>query len=272
MSVPEPAAPTATRVPITLGRGIAIAVLYAAVFLVAGLISGVDYDNISQSSSNVVGFVVIPVGLGILVTLAVTARWGWWHQLFHEDDRLTRPRWRWLIPAFVSGTILVTLIVAPWDEFPVGLVLLILIGTLMVGFAEEIIFRGYVLLGARARYTEVGAWFFSSAAFGLLHGLNIISGQAVGLTLKQIVLAFVLGSGFYLIRRITGLLVVCMVLHGLWDFSTFIGAGRGDHAEGIAAGLAAAPFVYGAAITIIAVLVITFRKHGATDDAAPATA
>ncbi len=272
MSPAQTQNPSTTRVPITLGRGIAVAVLYAVVFLVAGIVSGVDYDDISQSTSNVLGFVVIPVGLGIIVTLALTARWGWWHQLFHEDNRIMHPGWRWLVPAFVCGTILVTLIVAPWDEFPVGLVLLILVGTLMVGFAEEIIFRGYVLLGARARYSEVGAWFFSSAAFGLLHGLNIFTGQAVGVTVRQIVLAFVLGSGFYLIRRISGLLVVCMVLHGLWDFSTFIGGGRGDHAEGLAAGLAAAPFAYGAMITIIALLVVTFRKHGGAGDAAPAAA
>ncbi len=264
--------PTATRVPITLGRGIAVAVLYAVVFMAAGLVSGVDYDELSQSTSNVLGFVVIPVGLGIIATLALTARWGWWHQLFHEEHRLTHPRWRWLIPALVSGTILVTLIVAPWDEWPVGLVLLIFVGTLMVGFAEEIIFRGYVLLGARAHYGEVGAWFFSSAAFGLLHGLNIFTGQAIGATVQQIVAAFLLGSGFYLIRRMTGLLVVCMVLHGLWDFATFMGQGRGDTADDVPASAFAAPFTYGAIIVIIAVLVITFRRHGGTGEPAPAGA
>ncbi len=33
--------------------------------------------------------------------------------------------------------------------------------------------------------------------------------------------AFVLGSAFYLVRRITGLLIVGMVIHALWDFGTF---------------------------------------------------
>jgi membrane protease YdiL (CAAX protease family) len=269
MSATDPTAPTAPRVPVTLGRGLAVAVLYAVVFMVAGLVSGVDYDELSQSTSNVLGFVVIPVGLGIVVTLALAGRWGWWHRLFHEENRITRPRWRWLVPAFMCGMILVTLIAAPWDEWPVGLVLLILAGTAMVGFAEELLFRGYVLLGARARYGEVGAWFVSSAAFGLFHGLNILTGQAIGATVQQIVAAFVFGSGFYLIRRISGLLVVCMVIHALWDFSTFIGAGRGDSGDRLTGTLAAAPFMYGAIITIVAVLVITFRRGGGTDEAAP---
>jgi membrane protease YdiL (CAAX protease family) len=261
-----------TRVPITLGRALAVAALYAVVFLVADLVSGVDYDKITDSTSNVVGFVVIPVGLGIIATLALTARWGWWQPLLHEEEPLTRPRWRWLIPALMCGTILVTLIAAPWHQFTTGLVLLILVGTLMVGFAEEIIFRGYLLVGARSRYSEVGAWFLTSALFALFHGLNIITGQAVGATIQQIIFAFLFGSGLYLIRRISGLLVVGMVIHGLWDFSSFIGAGRGDTVDAVPNTVAAAPFTYGAIIAIIAVLVITFRRKGATDEGDPAVA
>lgn len=52
------------RVPPSLARGAAIAALYAAVFLVAGIASGVDYDELSESASNVLGFVVIPSGSG----------------------------------------------------------------------------------------------------------------------------------------------------------------------------------------------------------------
>ena len=126
--------------------------------------------------------------------------------------------------------------------------------------------------GGGAAYGQSGAWVLSSAAFGLLHGLTIFTGQALGQTVQQILLAFVSGSGFYLIRRMTGLLVVCMVIHGLWDFSSFIGSGRGDTADDIPAGVVAAPFMYGAVIAIIAVLVITFRRRGGTSEPAPAGA
>lgn len=257
--------------PPSLARGIAIAVLYMAVFIVAALVSGVDYDALSDSTSNVVGFVIIPVGLATIVTLAVTARWGWWHALFHDDEKLDRPRWRWLVPGFMVATILVTLIASPWHEFSTALVLLILVGTMMVGFAEEIIFRGYVLLGARSRYTEVGAWFCSSAVFGLFHGVNVVFGQDIGPTVQQVVVAFIFGSGLYLIRRMTGLLVVGMVIHGFWDFSTFIGAGRGEEV-GISNTVAATPFQFGAIIAIIALLVSVFRHRRGADAEASATA
>ena len=195
--------------------------------------------------------------------------------MFHEDEPLTRPRWCWLVPALFYAVIVVTLVASPWHEFSTGLVLVILAGMMMVGFAEEIVFRGYVLLGARARYSEVGAWFVSSALFGLFHGLNIIMGQAVLTTIQQVIAAFVLGSGLYLVRRISGLLVVGMVTHGLWDFASFLGSGRAGAAEaadGVPHTIAAAPFTYGLMLAVIAVLVITFRKHGGSSDPAPASA
>jgi hypothetical protein len=48
-----------TRVPITLGRGLVVAVLHIAVSLAAALLSGVGSDELDPSSSNVVGFVII---------------------------------------------------------------------------------------------------------------------------------------------------------------------------------------------------------------------
>jgi uncharacterized protein len=248
------------RVEASLARALAVAALYAVVFLVAGLLSGVDYDEVSDSTSNVVGFVIIPVALGILATLAVTARWGWWHALFHEDERLTRPRWARLIPVLFVLSITATLIVAPWHEWSVGLVLLILFGTMMVGFAEEIVYRGYLLIGARARFSEVGAWFLTSVLFALFHGLNILTGQSVGTTIQQVGFAFIMGSGLYLVRRVSGLLIVGMVIHGLWDFASFIGAGRGEDTGAIPDTIAAAPFIWATMLLIIAALVVLFRR------------
>ncbi|MCU0259077.1 MAG: CPBP family intramembrane metalloprotease [Solirubrobacteraceae bacterium] len=264
-----PAGAATPRVPFTLGRGVAVFALYAVVSFSAMLVSGVDYDRLSESTSNVLGFVVIPIGLGIAATLALTWRWGWWRALFREAEPLTQPRWARVLPALWILTILITLVAAPWDEWSTGLVLLILLGTLMVGFGEEIVFRGYLLVGARSRYSEVGAWFFTSALFGLFHGLNIVTGQAVGTTLQQVGTAFLMGSGLYLIRRISGLLVVGMVIHGLWDFSTFIGAGRGDDAgAGVPSAAYAAPFVLAAMIVTIVLLVKLFRRR--SDAPAPA--
>ena len=77
-------------------------------------------------------------------------------------------------------------------------------------------------------------WFFTSILFGLLHGVNVILGQGAVLTVRQVIFAFVIGSVFYAIRRISGTIVVVMVVHALWDFGTF------THVAGQTAGAAAA--------------------------------
>ena len=73
----------------------------------------------------------------------------------------------------------------------------------MVGFNEEIVFRGLSLVAFRgAGYKEVYVWLATSVLFGLLHGANVVLGQALAPTLTQIGFAFVLGSVFYVVRRV----------------------------------------------------------------------
>lgn len=92
---------------------------------------------------------------------------------------------------------------------------------LLVGFTEEMATRGLLLVGLRSRLSEGWVWFVSSALFALMHLTNALAGQGLGLTLTQVGMAFLGGTVFYIVRRTTGTLIWAMVLHGLWDFSTF---------------------------------------------------
>lgn len=213
--------------PVTFRRGLLVFAAYAVLSGAIQLLSGVDYDQISASVSSVLKFVVLSVGAGIVAVLVLTARWEANDVIFRERRRLDRPAWLWVIPALLAVIITANLVGVDWGDWDVDVLAVLLLGCLMVGFGEEIVFRGYVLVGARSRYSETGAWFLSSLLFALFHGTNILTGQAVGTTLRQVGLAFIVGGSLYLVRRVTGLLVVGMLLHGLWDFSTFTAAGPG---------------------------------------------
>ena len=51
-----------------------------------------------------------------------------------------------------------------------------------------------------------------------LHARNLQ--LSLGRTVVQIGMAFLAGSALYVTRMTTGTLLVCMLLHALWDFGT----------------------------------------------------
>lgn len=92
---------------------------------------------------------------------------------------------------------------------------------LLVGFTEEVTFRGVLLVGLRTRFREVWVWLITTTAFAAAHLVNIVLGRAVAETVEQVFFAFLAGTVFYVFRRVTGSLIPAMILHALWDFANF---------------------------------------------------
>jgi hypothetical protein len=246
--------------------GIVIFVVYAAIFSVGFLASGVDYDAVGDTTSNVMKAIVLPVGVGAVALLLVTYFFGWWRPVFNDEDRA--PRWTLLIPAFMAAAVAAGLVTADWGSRESSFIVWLLVGTLFVGIAEEVLTRGLLLTAFRGGMGEVAVWFWTSLVFGLLHALNILFGQSVGATLQQIVFAFVFGSVLYACRRATGLLVIPIVLHALWDFSTFLSSGEGATVSTGVQGVIA----YGAVIVcIVALFKRSFFRTSPTESATAPT-
>ena len=194
-----------------------ILVVYMAIVAAVWLINNVDYDTVGDTTSNIVKGIVVPVGIGAAF-LAVAATWlGWWRPALIEGTKVG-PRWAILLPVAMFVFVLLGVSGIDFGSDSAKVLPILALGTALVGFSEEFMTRGLMLVGFRGSMSEVWAWFLTAFLFGLLHGLNVFFGQSVGTTAFQMVFAFVLGSAFYLVRRITGLLVVGMVIHALWDF------------------------------------------------------
>ncbi|MEC5180143.1 CPBP family glutamic-type intramembrane protease [Arthrobacter sp. CG_A4] len=73
------------------------------------------------------------------------------------------------------------------------------------------------------------------------------------LAIPQVVIQFGLGSVYYLARRFSGSLVPAMILHRLWDFSTF-------SSNVPYAGLAA-PFIGAAAVIVVVVILCRDKRR-----------
>ena len=94
----------------------------------------------------------------------------------------------------------------------------------LVGFVEEMIFRGFLFKGMLAEGKPVPAVIVSSLTFGIGHIVNFLTGQAGFETAVQIVFAVSLGFVFTMVCYKSGSLIPCIIAHSLIDvFSLFAG-------------------------------------------------
>jgi hypothetical protein len=242
----------------------AIGIGYPLLFLVLEKIIGIDYDKIGTTTDTIVKGIVVPVAIGSLVLIVVTTLLGWWRPVLRElpEGPARPPRWLLAVPILVFIATLLGIDYGNLGDMGAAMILWLALGTLGVGFSEEITYRGLALVGFRGGYSEVKVWLFTSLLFGLLHGVNLILGQGAVLTVRQVIFAFVLGSIFYAIRRISGTIVVVMVIHALWDFGSFshVAGKAGAVAAKIDVATAGAGLLQSLLVLVAVVLVIVGAK------------
>jgi membrane protease YdiL (CAAX protease family) len=92
----------------------------------------------------------------------------------------------------------------------------------LVGFFEEVLFRGVVLQSLMTRMNGALAVIAAAIVFGLFHYVNWVSGQPLDVTTMQVLGAMAGGLLFGALVLWTGSLWPSILLHGLWDASVSI--------------------------------------------------
>ena len=215
---------------------VALVVVLAYMVVVTGLqvTSGIDYQDWFDTAGNAVRTAVLPLAVANVLLLAFVA-WARWDIFWRDPERLPMS---WLARAIVVTfvvTVLVRLLGLDWADVPGDLLLAVLATGVLVGLAEELVFRGVVLRCLRTdRRPESSAALWTAVGFGLFHLPNVFMGTGLP-GLGQVVLAAVTGYALYVFRRWQGALWVAMVAHGTWDISTFLsGSYSGAAATGVA--------------------------------------
>ncbi|MGB5356122.1 MAG: CPBP family intramembrane glutamic endopeptidase [Eudoraea sp.] len=146
----------------------------------------------------------------------------------HMLGGLTRQfPWRFkylnLIPVYLF---IIGLLSIYWSDFsqivPTN-VLLLLFACLMVGFAEEYIFRGLLQplflrkYGSR-KYGVFLSILLASVFFGIFHLLNLAKNDSIWQVLVQVVFAFFIGFFFGVLLLKTNKLIPISITHGLINF------------------------------------------------------
>lgn len=236
--------------------GLAILLGYAVVVFLVQRLSGVSYTELGESGSNLffgagLSLIVAAILLAITTTLL-----GWWRPALYERTRSVR--WPIIAPILMVVALLASLAATDWASYD-GAFFAASVVLILVGFTEELTTRGLLLTALRSKLGEGWVWFVSTALFALMHLMNAASGQDLLPTLQQVAFAFLGGTIFYIVRRTTGTLIWAMVLHGLWDFSTFA-VGHGT--PGALAGVG--PIVYLIA-GVLALIFVPFVIRGANE-------
>ena len=95
---------------------------------------------------------------------------------------------------------------------------------LLVGFIEEMLFRGFLFRILLKKDPAPAAITISAVTFGIGHIVNLLAGQASLETVIQVLFAVAWGFILTLVFYKSGSLLICIAVHGLVDaFSKFAG-------------------------------------------------
>lgn len=229
---------------------------YAVLVFIVQQLSGIPYTDFGRDAGTLFLGAGISLIIGAVLLAITTSLLGWWHPALF--DRKHSARWPIFVPAIMAVALVMNLASTDWGSYDLGFFAASVV-LLLVGFTEEMATRGLLLVGLRSRLAEGWVWFISSAAFALMHFTNALSGQDLGLTTTQVGMAFLGGTVFYILRRTTGTLIWAMVLHGLWDFSTFAVG------HGTAGPLAALGGTVDLVAGVLGLIVVAFVIRGADE-------
>lgn len=170
-----------------------------------------------------------------------------WVLLVHLGYRVFRRReasWKthviWILPGVLIAINNFPIIahVNGWTDLTVAPVWIVwfAIECLMIGWFEELVFRGAILSAwaERGKRTKQGLFLAvvgSSALFGLIHLLNLTAGAGLVPTLLQVGYSFGMGMLWAVVYLKTGNLWYPILLHALYNFtgSFFVRLGTMTH-------------------------------------------
>ncbi len=93
--------------------------------------------------------------------------------------------------------------------------------TFLIGFSEEVMFRGILLRGALTRLSVAPAMLLSAVAFSFVHALNGLGSQPGSDMLQHLAFTFLVGFFLAPVALRIGNLWPLIIWHWLWDMAVF---------------------------------------------------
>lgn len=205
-----------------LGLAIVVVAIWAAITLVVPTLMLDSQTSLQELITKDLAWGVALAAL-FLVLVVWLAGWrdmglrapsprGWWKLL-------------WLPALYLAG--LGVLGVTTGKLEAAGLAM-VLINTAMVGFSEELAFRGVLWGAARKALSFWTGFLLVSLAFGSVHVFNAVLTGELAAAGVQALNAFMSGAAYLAIRIRTRSIIPIMVIHATWDFVVFLAGSGAD--------------------------------------------
>lgn len=217
MQTPLPA-PKQSPPPSHLGTALGALAVWAAITLLGGRWQA------GAAHASLQALVTQNLLWGVLVAAAFMAvvawRTGGWRRVGFQAPQPVRALWLlWLPGLYELGMFAFGL---GQGLPPAPVLALVLVNTLLVGFSEELAFRGVAWGAVRQALPFWGGFFLVGLLFGSVHVFNgLITGEWADAA-NQALNAFMSGALFLALRIRLRSIVPVMVLHGLWDCALFL--------------------------------------------------
>jgi len=205
-------------------KALILALGYLAIYEPASLLMApfVPLIGDAGSASYVLVLIVVPILIGGLILIGFGSSVGWLRSTFDRQP-IRGGGWMWI--AITVVLLFNVMRFASIDYSAAGLewVAAWLLGGLVIGFAEELLTRGYVVRIMRSSgRSEIAVGLVSAALFALLHATNLFIGQPLLPTLLQMLYTFFFGFCMYLALRVTRTILAPILLHASTDPSIFM--------------------------------------------------
>jgi len=203
-------------------RSLLLVVAYFVLYQLGSLVFGPLLAVTDDPALQIVVGTALPIALGGVILVVFGWSTGWLREVFGPQPIRGR-WWMWIAVVAVLLFNLLRFATIDYSKAGAGVVIAWLVAGLFIGFAEEVLTRGYVVnLMRKAGYREIVVALISAALFAALHSGNLLSGQSPFATLVQLVYTFAFGLCMYLTLRVTGNIIWPILLHASTDPSIFL--------------------------------------------------
>lgn len=215
-------------------KALLVAAVYYGLYQLAGvlidLVFGGLVDKRDFFANGISTFIALgaPILVGGVLLVVFALSLGWLKQLFGRQP-IRGSWWMWIGVGIVVVFNLLRFLSADYAVWDGGAVVAVLVSGLFIGFAEEVLTRGFAVnLLRRAGYGERSVMLLSSLIFAALHSGNVLTGQSPLAVAFTVVYTFAFGLVMYAALRVTGNLIWPILLHASTDPSLFLLTGGVD--------------------------------------------